>query len=207
MAAASSRPVRAMMMPSRPRKRSVSTEPGLIHVDLHAVALAEVGQRLHEGELRADHRRADHVVGDRGAAADAADGDDRAAAGLEQRPRRAAEPDLGEELQREARLPVGVGQLEEIAAPGGAGVVDQDVEPAEALLRRGSRAAPARPRRADRRHEFRPGGRAREPRLATPSSAARSRAVSNRSQPAAASSSAMPRPMPRLAPVTSATLP
>ena len=54
---------------------------------------------------------------------------------LEQRPRRAAEPHLGEEFQVEARIPIGVGEREEIAAPVGAGVVDQDVEPAEALFR------------------------------------------------------------------------
>ena len=41
---------------------------------------------------------------------------------------------MGEEFQRVAVRPVGVGELEEIAAPGGAGVVDQDVEATEAAL-------------------------------------------------------------------------
>ncbi len=54
--------------------------------------------------------------------------------GFQQRPRRAAEPDLGEEFQRKPRLPVGIGLLEEIAAPRGAGIVDQNVEAAETLL-------------------------------------------------------------------------
>ena len=50
---------------------------------------------------------------------------------LQQRPGRARQPHVGEELQRVAVLPVGVGELEEAAALGGAGVVDQDVEMAE----------------------------------------------------------------------------
>ena len=52
---------------------------------------------------------------------------------------------MGEELERIAFLPVGVGQREEIAAPGGAGVVEQDIEPAElALKRRDQRLRPVR---------------------------------------------------------------
>ena len=43
---------------------------------------------------------------------------------------------MGEEFQRIPVGPVGVGQRKEIAAPGGAGVVDQDIEPAELALRR-----------------------------------------------------------------------
>ena len=39
---------------------------------------------------------------------------------------------MGEEFQRVAVRPVGVGEREEIAALGGAGIVDQDVEAAEA---------------------------------------------------------------------------
>ena len=39
---------------------------------------------------------------------------------------------MGEEFERIAVLPVGIGQGEEIAALGGAGIVDEDVEPAEA---------------------------------------------------------------------------
>jgi hypothetical protein len=62
------------------------------------------------------------------------DGDERAAPRLEERPGCAREPHMGEELERIAVLPVGVGELEEIAALGGAGVVDQHVEAAELAL-------------------------------------------------------------------------
>jgi hypothetical protein len=43
---------------------------------------------------------------------------------------------MGEELERIALLPVGVSQREKIAALGGAGIVDQNIEAAEALLHR-----------------------------------------------------------------------
>ncbi len=43
---------------------------------------------------------------------------------------------MGEEFERIAFLPIGVGQREEVAASGGAGVVEQDVEPAELALER-----------------------------------------------------------------------
>jgi hypothetical protein len=43
---------------------------------------------------------------------------------------------MGEEFERKAVRPFGVGQLEEVAALGGAGVVDQDVEPAELAAHR-----------------------------------------------------------------------
>ena len=46
------------------------------------------------------------------------------------------EPHMGEEFQRIAFGPVGVGEREEVAALGGAGIVDQDVEPAVGALRR-----------------------------------------------------------------------
>ena len=35
---------------------------------------------------------------------------------------------MGEEFEREALLPVGVGEREEVAALGGAGIVDENVE-------------------------------------------------------------------------------
>ena len=41
---------------------------------------------------------------------------------------------MGEEFQRVAVFPVGVGEIEEIAALGGAGVIDEDIEPAELAL-------------------------------------------------------------------------
>src|SRR5205814_218406 len=50
---------------------------------------------------------------------------------LQQRPGLTGEPHMGEEFERKAVGPFGIGQLEEVAALGGAGVVDQDVEPPE----------------------------------------------------------------------------
>ena len=57
---------------------------------------------------------------------------------------------MGEEFQRIAVLPVGVGQREEIAALGGAGVVDEDVERRRTRAARIDQLAPARRARADR---------------------------------------------------------
>src|SRR5215475_3905783 len=50
-----------------------------------------------------------------------------AAPRLEQRPGRARQPHMGEELQRKALLPVGVGEFEKLAAFGGARVLDEHV--------------------------------------------------------------------------------
>ena len=41
---------------------------------------------------------------------------------------------MGKKFQRIAVLPVGVGELEKIAALGGAGIVDQNIEAAEIAL-------------------------------------------------------------------------
>ena len=41
---------------------------------------------------------------------------------------------MGEEFQRVAVLPIGVGEIEEIAALGGAGIVDENIEAAELAL-------------------------------------------------------------------------
>src|ERR1700732_4209649 len=46
------------------------------------------------------------------------------------------EPHMGEEFQRVAFLPVGIGEREEVAAPGGAGIVHENVEMAELAPRR-----------------------------------------------------------------------
>src|SRR5262249_733601 len=126
----------------------------------------------------------------------------------ERGPRGAGEPHMGEELQRIPVRPVGVGELEEVAALGGARIVDQDVDAAECALsrrdQRGRRLVLAQVERLV------PGGTAElpHPPAPTPSASAFSaRPVSITSQPSCASVSAMPRPMPRLDPVTSATLP
>ena len=50
---------------------------------------------------------------------------------LQERPGRAREPHMGEKFQRVAVLPIGIGQRQEIAALGRAGIVDQNVEAAE----------------------------------------------------------------------------
>ena len=126
----------------------------------------------------------------------------------QQRPGGAGEPHMGEEFQRIAFLPVGVGEFEKIAALGGAGIVDQNVEAAEIACRR-IRSAP--PRAIGSRRSTisqcgaaaMPRGSPRRPRRAP---RRRARSASGRS-PRSASANAMPRPMPRLDPVTSATFP
>src|SRR5262249_39660133 len=105
-------------------------------VDLHAVLLAAMGERLGEGRAGSVDRAADGEGRLRLAPAGGADRHERAAPPLEQRPGCARKPHVGEELQRKAILPVGVGELEEIAALGGAGIVDEDVEMAELAARR-----------------------------------------------------------------------
>ena len=57
---------------------------------------------------------------------------------------------MREELEGVTVFPVGVGQREEIAALGGAGVVDEDVEAAELALRPPRPGFVARPDRVDR---------------------------------------------------------
>ena len=53
------------------------------------------------------------------------------------RQQRLGEPDDGVEVELHVALDVGVAALGEAAAPGGAGVVDEQVEPAAVLARRG----------------------------------------------------------------------
>src|SRR5580700_3773672 len=103
-------------------------------VDLHAVVLAAIGHAFGEGGNRGIDGRADGEFFGRLAPAGAADRDDRAAPLLEQRPSGAGEPHMGEEFARVAVFPIGVGEIEEIAALGGAGIVDENVEAAELAL-------------------------------------------------------------------------
>src|SRR5271166_552881 len=100
-------------------------------VDLHAVLFAEVGEALGEGRDRGIDGAADGKTFFRLAPAGAADGNQRAAAFLEQRPSGAREPHMRKELERITFLPVGIGEGKKIAAPGGPGVVDENVEVAE----------------------------------------------------------------------------
>src|SRR5262245_20045178 len=110
-------------------------QAGMYAIDPHPVLLAEVGEAFGEGGDRGVDRAADGEALLRLAPAGAADRHQRAAALLEQRPGCAREPHMGEEFQRVALLPIGVGEREEIAAPGGAGIVDEDVEMAELASR------------------------------------------------------------------------
>ena len=103
-------------------------------VDPHAVLLAEVGKALGERRHRGVDRTADGEALLGLAAAGAADRDQRALACLQQRPGGARQPHMGEELERVAVGPVLVGECEEIAALGGTGIVDQNVETAELAL-------------------------------------------------------------------------
>ena len=64
-------------------------------------------------------------------AAGAADRNQRTVPFFQKRPGGARQPHMGEEFQRIAVFPIGVGKVEEIAALGGAGIVDQNIEPAE----------------------------------------------------------------------------
>ena len=57
---------------------------------------------------------------------------------------------MREKLEGVTVLPVGIGQREEIAALGSAGVVDEDVQAAELALDRRRPGFAARPDRADR---------------------------------------------------------
>src|SRR5262245_31031169 len=105
-------------------------------VDSHAVLLAEIRQTLGEGRDGGIDRAADGEAPLRFSSAGSGDRHQRAAALLEQRPSRAREPHVGEKFQCVAFLPIGIGQLEKIAALGRAGIVDEDVEPAEFVPRR-----------------------------------------------------------------------
>jgi hypothetical protein len=174
-------------------------------VHMHAVGLAAIGEAFREGGDRRIDRAADREIGSRFTAAGAADRDQRTAPLLQQRPGGAGEPHMGEEFQRVTVFPIGVGEGEKIAALDGARVVDENVECAEIAL--------------DLLNEF--SGRVLLAQVddgvtgaashltiaaAVSSSAPLSRPVSITSQPSAASARAMPRPMPRLDPVTSAIL-
>ena len=104
------------------------------------------------------------------------------------------------------RVPIRLAEIDRVGAADDAGIVDQDVEPAE-LGRASARRRPAtgaigRQVGVDR---ARRGGRARGP--APRSRRPRERPTSATSAPASASASAIAWPMPVLAPVTSATLP
>ena len=105
-------------------------------IDLNAILLAEIGEALGKGGDGGIDRTADGEPLLRLASAGSGDRHQRPAALLEERPGRAREAHMREELEGVTVFPVGVGQGEEIAALGSAGVVDEDVEAAELALER-----------------------------------------------------------------------
>ena len=126
--------------------------------------------------------------------------------GFQVRPRGARQPNRSEVLQREAIGEIVVGQFQELAALGGAGIVHDDVETSEpcdgeihdalagighAQIQAMVSAVPPALRIS----------------AAAASSSCWSRAHRTTLEPAAARRKAMPRPIPRLAPVTIEILP
>ena len=126
------------------------------------------------------------------------------------RPRRAGHSHIAMKFKRETIQEIFVRQRKEIGAFRGAGVIDQDVQLAERIGRRpltassGRRSVRADPPRAPRRADVR--GVAHRF-AATSSSFVRSRATRQTCTPSRASSIALAAPIPRLAPVISATFP
>ncbi len=106
-------------------------QAGVDRVHPHAFLDADVRHRLGEVQQCDIHRAADGELRRSRARADADDVDDAAVGFAQMRPGGARGADIAVELQRETVLPVVLGQREEIGALGGAGVVHQDVEPAE----------------------------------------------------------------------------
>src|SRR5262249_9864967 len=107
---------------------------GVDHVDVDAVAHAELRQPLGEVRERRIDRAADQEFGLGRARGAADDGDDVALRGLEQQPEQPREPHRGEILERKAVKEGIVGELEEIAGAGAPRVVDQNVAAPEAFL-------------------------------------------------------------------------
>ena len=103
-------------------------------IDLNAFGFAAVGKAFGEAGHRRIDRTADGEFRGGLARAGAADRNQRTVSRLQKRPGGAGQTHMGEEFQRIAVFPVGVGKLEEVAALGGAGIVDQNVEPAELAL-------------------------------------------------------------------------
>jgi hypothetical protein len=101
------------------------------HVDVDAVLLALLRQRLGEVAHRGVDRSADREVGAGRARSPTADVDDETVGGLEQRPERPAHPHAAEQLERIAVHPGLVRQIDEVTGLGRAGRVHQDVAAAE----------------------------------------------------------------------------
>ena len=117
--------------------RSVRGVAGMDHVDVDAVAHAELGQSLRRIRQRRIDRAADGELGLRRARGAADDVDDVALRRLQHRPEQPREPDGGVILEREAVEERLVGQFQEIAGAGAPGVVHEDVAAAEFLFHLG----------------------------------------------------------------------
>ena len=154
------------------------------------------------------HRAADQEFRARRARGAADDVDDVAMRCLEQRPEQPRQPHRGVKLQREAVGPGLVRQLEEFAALGRAGIVDQHVAALEPLVDRGEHllAAGQRAQVAGNGHRRRPAGGG--DRLRAFGEIGRAgRRQHQFARPRARRRRAIARPMPRLPPLTTTTLP
>src|SRR4029077_1017524 len=103
-------------------------------IDVDAVALAELRQRLGEISHRRIDRRTDREIGPRRARCAAADIDDETLGGLEHRPKQPAHAHAAEELERIAIEPRLVRQIGEIAGSRRAGRAHQYVAAVEFVL-------------------------------------------------------------------------
>jgi len=168
--------------------------------------VAAIGERLRGGEERRVDRAADGEIGGRRLAADAGDDDDRSLGLGEAGPGGADEPHVPEELEREAVLQassLSARKSPRVVAP--ALATTMSMPPKALTVASTSVAGAAASRRSATWASARP------PALTTSSARARNasplRAASATAQPARASSAAISAPMPRLAPVTTATFP
>jgi hypothetical protein len=93
--------------------------------------MTAIGKRLGGSKQRRVDRAADREIGTRRPAADTRDDHHRTLGCGESGPGGADQPHMAKEFEGEAVLPVGIAQGEEIATFGGAGIGDDDVDPAE----------------------------------------------------------------------------
>ena len=184
---------------------SVSMNPGAMQLIRMPAAGVLLRHRLGQAD---EPRLAGRVVGLPLVADDpddAGDVDDAAAAPLHHALGHGAH---GEERALEVgvqhRVPVGLAQPQQDVVPGEPGVVDQDIDRAEGLLRRGDAPRPPGRRRRRRRRPRRCRRRGSRP---PPRPASASRPMMATFAPAACSAVAMAWPMPRVLPVTKATFP
>jgi hypothetical protein len=110
-------------------------QAGMDAVDLHPIFLAQVCKAFGEGSDRSIDRAANGEILFRLASAATGNGKKRTAPLLQQRPGSAGEAYMCKKFQCIAFRPVGIAQRKEIAPLGGAGIIDQNIEPAEGASR------------------------------------------------------------------------